>query len=159
MQPKVADMAAYKTAFDARNEARDLVTEHHLKTIATYFEAVAGRSINVLGTTGYDLRHDIVKGTTHCVPAEPTDYKVMRTEVSGGGGECEGRPDVDMYEVQIATGDPAVEASGGQSTVDALQSYRDIQFSARGNVLCGAWTSCGCQGSFSCAFRALRDEG
>ena len=121
--PKIAaDVAAYLVLYNAakdgdrakiklRHSARlNLTTE--LKTVAGYLELVAGANVALLATTGYELRHDIVKSVTTTPPGVLTHFKVTRGPL---GGElvvhAQHDPTVDVYNVHLCTMDPLVEAN------------------------------------------------
>lgn len=117
-----SDVADYEVAYGeaangdrakikVRNDKRAALTAK-LKKVAKYLEIVADGSVSALATTGFDLRQDIVKSTsTEPLPA-PEDLRVTRAAISGGLLiHARALPGADVYDAQIATADPSVEAS------------------------------------------------
>ena len=94
-----------------RNSARLALTEQ-LKDLIPYLEMLAQGNTNMLATTGYDLRKDIVRGGNADILAAPNDFRVTHGAKGGsfdihlakllGAGS---------YEVQITESDPAIEAN------------------------------------------------
>ena len=94
-----------------RNTARQALTEL-FKRLVPSLELVAQGNVQVLATTGYDLRKDIVHGGGGNILPAPVDFRVEHGAKSGsfyihvakltGAGS---------YEVQTAQGDPAIEAN------------------------------------------------
>jgi hypothetical protein len=94
-----------------RDVARDILTQM-LKKVAPYLEVVADGSVSMLQTTGYDLRHDIVKGTTPDPLPAPANFRFMRGELSGTMvNKAESLAGAGSYQLQICTGDPSIEAN------------------------------------------------
>jgi hypothetical protein len=95
----------------SRGVARTLLTKI-FKKLAPYLESVADGSVSKLQTTGYDLRHDIVRSTSPDPLPAPQNLRFYRGDLSGtmvnkasilrGAGS---------YQLQICTGDPAIEAN------------------------------------------------
>jgi len=93
-----------------RNSARQTLTEL-LKGLIPYLELVAQGDTQILATTGYELRKDIVRGGTDILPA-PDNFRLEHGAKSGsidihvaklaGAGS---------YEVQTTNGDPTIEAN------------------------------------------------
>ena len=103
----------------ARQELIDL-----FKRLASYLELVAQGDATILATTGYDLRHDIVRGTNSGLLDAPADFRVVQGKQSGtldihaaklaGAGS---------YEVHIAQGDPNIEANWKQAALSKTCSH------------------------------------
>jgi hypothetical protein len=95
----------------SRDVARVILTAM-LKKLAPYLEVVADGSVAKLQTTGYDLRHDIVKGTIPDPLPAPANFQFMRGELSGTMvNKAESLPGAASYQLQICTGDPSIEAN------------------------------------------------
>ena len=95
----------------ARIIARDALTTL-LKNLAPYLELVAAGNVAKLQTTGYDLRHDIVQSNTNDPLPGPDEFDFGRGDVSGTMvASADSLPGAGSYELQICTGDPAVEAN------------------------------------------------
>ncbi|RIZ70142.1 MAG: fibronectin type III domain-containing protein [Methylococcales bacterium] len=91
-----------------RNTARQGLTEL-FKRLVPYLELIAQGDVQVLATTGYDLRKDIVHGGGDVLPA-PTDFRVEHGAKSGSLYVHVARlSGAGSYEVQTAQGDPAIE--------------------------------------------------
>lgn len=112
---------AYRNAYHAsltrdtlkiaqRDTARQTLT-NLFKRLAPYLELVAQGNVTILASTGYDLRHDIVRGGNGPLPA-PADFRVVHGAISGTlnlrAAKLSGAGN---YEVQIAQGDPTIEAN------------------------------------------------
>ncbi len=83
-----------------------------LKKIAAYLEIVAAGDVGLLVTTGFELRRDIVRGLIVDPPSPMTGLKVTRGVLSGVlVFHAKADPTVSVYNLQIASGDPAVEAN------------------------------------------------
>jgi len=124
--PQISDIstayAAYHTQFEAaktgdsvkisaRNAARVTLTTL-LKRLAPYLELVANGDVTKLKSTGFDLRHDIVKATsTDPLPA-PVDFTFTRGDASGTlVASARSLAGAGSYLLEVATGDPSVEAN------------------------------------------------
>jgi hypothetical protein len=114
--------AAYEAAYNAalggdsakiiiRQAAREVLTASFKKN-APYLEVVAGGSVPVLETTGYDLRHDSTGGGAPAVLDAPGGFTVKRGALSGTVTMgCAALPGAGSYQAQQCTGDPTVEAN------------------------------------------------
>ena len=95
----------------ALRDSQRLILTKMLKQLAPYFELVAQGSVDILESTGYDLRRD----TTHTdrvdpLPA-PAGFRVSRGELTGTLDVKVKRLDgAGSYEVQMTELDPLVEA-------------------------------------------------
>ena len=95
----------------ARNAARDTLTAL-LKKLAPYLELVASGDVAKLQTTGYDLRHDIVQGTSPNPLPAPANFTFTRADVTGTMvASADSLDGAGSYELNICTGDPSVEAN------------------------------------------------
>ncbi|WP_460597655.1 fibronectin type III domain-containing protein [Geomonas sp. Red276] len=93
----------------AERNALHLETKCHLAKIASYVELAADGDLEVLRTTGFPLKSQVVKGTT-MVPA--TDLSVRHGLDTGSYDLRVGRvPGARAYDIQICEGDPAVESN------------------------------------------------
>jgi hypothetical protein len=98
----------------ARNAARDTFTVM-LKKLSPYLELVADGNVTKLQSTGYDLRHDIVQPVNPNPLPAPTGFTFTRGDVSGTMvAYADSLPGAGSYDLQICTGDPAVEANWKQ---------------------------------------------
>jgi hypothetical protein len=97
-----------------RNAAREAL-EAMLQQLAAYLEFVAHGDEAALRSTGFDLRREPVRTDRSVPPAAPEGVRIQRGamsgeinlrfgSVSGAGG----------YEIQVAYGDPTVEANWRQ---------------------------------------------
>ena len=124
MQPSwvTTTVAAYKAAYLAAaggdkakikvRVAQRVALTKQLKPIAHYFEIVAAGDVSLLATTGYELRHDIVKSAAPEPVGALEDFKVTRAALSGGLiVHAKADPNADTYQVQIASADPSVAAN------------------------------------------------
>ena len=94
-----------------RDSARQALTDL-LKRLAPYLELIAQGDTAILATTGYGLRHDIVRTSGNSPLPAPTDFKVAHGAKSGTLNVQVARlPGAGSYEVHIAQGDPAIEDS------------------------------------------------
>jgi hypothetical protein len=95
----------------ARDDARDLLTGM-FKKLAPYLELIADGSVTKLQTTGYDLRHDIVQSDPTDPLAAPSNFTFTRGDASGTLVASAGNlPGAGSFNLEICTGDPAVEAN------------------------------------------------
>lgn len=100
-----------KTKIAARDAARAVLTGQ-LKKLAPYLELVANGDVAKLETTGYDLRHDIIKSHAEHPLAAPANFTFERGAVSGTMiASADSLAGAGSYELNICTGDPAVEAN------------------------------------------------
>jgi hypothetical protein len=65
-----------------RDTARQVLT-NLIKQLAPYLELVAQGDTSILTSTGFDLRHDIVKGTGIDRLPAPADFRVSHGQRSG----------------------------------------------------------------------------
>ncbi len=94
-----------------RDTARQTLTEL-LKRLALYLELIAQGDTAILATTGYDLRHDIVRNTSNALLPAPADFRVSHGQKSGTLNVHVARlPGAGSYEVHIAQGDPTLESN------------------------------------------------
>jgi hypothetical protein len=119
-----ADLASYQSAYDAagngdkaaiktRRKARGIMIDD-LKTLAPYLESVAkaANDLSMLAETGYDVRQPNATNGLSPALVDPPAMTVQRSKVSGVIlVTVTRRADAGAYEVQLATGDPAVEAN------------------------------------------------
>jgi hypothetical protein len=115
----VTAVAAYQVVYAAakdgdrarvkiRSAARKVLTGQ-LKTVAAYLEIVANGSTSVLATTGYDMRHDIVKSLVQTPLPAPEGLKVSRGALTGTLlVHAKAQASADVYIVQVASADPSV---------------------------------------------------
>jgi hypothetical protein len=102
-----------KTAIKVRSGLRTGLATM-FRTTAHYLEIVANGDVAKLATTGYDLRKDIVKSLVQTPLDALTDLRVKRTALSGGLlVHAKANRRADVYHVQVAFADPAVEANWG----------------------------------------------
>jgi hypothetical protein len=109
---------AYKDAKDGDRvkikvrKGQRVILSGQLKTVAGYLEIVAAGDVGMLATTGYELRHDIVKSTDQEPLAPLRGLKVIRGTLSGVLlVHAQADAFADVYDLQIAFADPAVEAN------------------------------------------------
>jgi hypothetical protein len=124
LAPSLAELnaafTAYRDAYHAsqtrdtlkirqRDTARQLLTDL-LKHLATYLELVARNDSDILATTGYDLRHEILRGNSNDPLPAPGELRVIHGPQSGSLDVRVARlPGARSYEVQITQGDPKQE--------------------------------------------------
>lgn len=95
----------------ARNDERALIMAD-LKTVAHYLEIVTPGNAAALATTGFDLRHPIVVSNNPEPLGALLHLRVTRTALGGGLlVHARAEPRADVYNVQIASADPSVEAN------------------------------------------------
>jgi hypothetical protein len=94
-----------------RNIARDTLTAD-LKRLIPYLELVADGDVNILISSGYDLRKDLGHGANNTTLTAPEDFRVTQGTKSGSldvhvsrlsGAGC--------YEVQLAKTDPNIDGN------------------------------------------------
>ena len=94
-----------------RDAARQTLTDL-LKRLALYLELIAQGDTAILATTGYDLRHDIVRNTGNELLSAPADFRVTHGQISGTLDVHVARlPNAGSYEVQTTQGDPAIDSN------------------------------------------------
>ena len=82
-----------------------------LQKIAHYLEIVAAGDVGMLGSTGFELRHDIVKGVVVDPVGQLADVKLTRGVLPGSlQFHAKADPAALSYHVEISSSDPAVEA-------------------------------------------------
>ena len=106
-----------------RNSARQLLTEL-LKRLIPYLELVAQGDTHILATTGYELRKDMVRGgSSNTLPA-PDDFRLAHGAKSGSIDVHVAKlAGAGSYEVQITTGDPAIEANWNHALSSLTSSH------------------------------------
>jgi hypothetical protein len=113
-----AYQATYNAAKDGdrakikiRTQARTSLTGQ-LKTVAPYLEIVAAGDVGKLATTGFQLRHDIVKSVAASPLSALGGLTVKRGALSGVLiVHARAEPAADVYNVQVASADPSVETN------------------------------------------------
>ncbi len=106
-----------------RKNARDHLTDL-LKRLTAYLEFVAQQDPAKLASTGYDQRKETARPSHPTTLPAPTDLKI--THGTGSGilvihvARLEGAK---SYEVEIAHGDPSVEANWKHATTSATSSH------------------------------------
>ena len=94
-----------------------------LKRLPSYLEFIAQGNTSILATTGYDLRKDSVHNTGNEILAAPSDFKVSHGIKKGTLNiHVALLPDAGSYEVQIAQGDPTIEANWKHATSSLTSS-------------------------------------
>jgi len=94
-----------------RVSSRKILTDL-LKRLPSYLEFIAQGDVSMLATTGYDLRKDVVHSTGNAILQAPSDFKVSHGTKKGTLNiHTALLADAGSYEVQIAQGDPNVEAN------------------------------------------------
>ena len=106
-EAKNGDRAKIKIRQDAR-----VALTAKLKKVAAYLELVANGDVSLLTSTGFDLRHDSVK-SMNTDPLGPLKGLKVTRGVLGGtlNVHATAQPDADIYNLEIASADPAVEAN------------------------------------------------
>lgn len=155
-------LAAYREAYHAsltrdtlkikqREAAREALV-NLLRLLASYLEFAAAGDVSILATTGYDLRNDIVRGVNSGILPAPSNFRVLHGKQSGTVDiHVDRLPGAASYEVQIAQGDPTVEANwkpariaktGSHIAVDNLTPGQTYWFRVRaiGKDGNGLWT-------------------
>ena len=117
-----ATYAAFQDAYHAsltrdtlkiaqRDAARQTLTDF-LKRLALYLELIAQGDTILLATTGYGLRHDIVRNTGNELLSAPADFRVTHGQISGTLDVHVARlPSAGSYEIQTTQGDPAIDSN------------------------------------------------
>ena len=113
---------AYQTAYQAalghdtfkiaqRKDAREVLTAI-LKRLANYLELAANGDATLLASTGYELRRESAHSTTGSTLPAPEGLTLKHGELKGVLILHATRlPGAASYEVQLAEGDPTVEAN------------------------------------------------
>ena len=106
-----------------RKDARDHLTDL-LKRLTAYLEFVAQQDPAKLASTGYDQRKETVRSSHATALPAPTDFRIAHGTSSDildiHVARLEGAK---SYEVDIAQGDPAVEANWKHATTSATSSH------------------------------------
>jgi hypothetical protein len=99
-----------------------------LKRLAPYLELVAQGDTNILTTTGFDLRRDIIKGTSVDILPAPVDFRVNHGQKSGTLEIHTARsPNAGSYDVQTTQGDPTVEANWQHAATSKTSSHIKLE--------------------------------
>jgi len=94
-----------------RNATRQTLTEI-LKRLALSLELMAEGDVTALATTGFELRHDIVRTNSNELLPAPTDFRVTHGQLSGSFDVHVTRlPGAGSYEVHIAEDNPNLESN------------------------------------------------
>jgi len=94
-----------------RNATRQTLTEI-LKRLALSLELMAQGDVTALTTTGFELRHDIVRTNSNELLPAPTDFRVTHGQLSGSFDVHVTRlPGAGSYEVHIAEDNPNLESN------------------------------------------------
>ena len=94
-----------------RNNARDVLTTE-LKRLVTYLELVADADVNILMSTGYDMRKDPAHNPNNDLLPAPNDFRVTQGIKSGSLDVHISRlAGAGSYEVQLAKADPNIESN------------------------------------------------
>jgi hypothetical protein len=117
-----------------RDSARETLTGI-LKSIAGYLEVLAQGDTRKLAGTGYDLRKDITHGTGIGPLPAPTQFRLKRSDFSGKllvhAASVAGAA---SYEVDLADGDPTIEASWRDAGTFATCSHIELAELTPGKV-------------------------
>lgn len=112
----IASQSGDKLKIAERNHARQAVVEL-VQHIALYLQLVAKGNADILATTGFDLRHEPVKGAYAGTLPAPTDVRVVHGSQSGTLDLHAAKlPGARAYEVDLAQGDPSQEANWHRAT-------------------------------------------
>jgi hypothetical protein len=108
-----------------------------LKKIAPYLEMVAGGSVMILQTTGYDLWQDAAHiGGSGDVPA-PANFKIARGAMSGTvAASATPVPGAGSYLLQSTTGDPTLPGSWSGGQVFMHCTHMELTGQTPGAKLC-----------------------
>ncbi len=94
-----------------RNTARDTLTTE-LKRLVPYLELVAEGDVNILMTTGYDMRKDLAHIPSNVILPAPDDFRVIQGTKSGSLDVHVAKlAGAGSYEVQLALTDPDIESN------------------------------------------------
>ena len=94
-----------------RNETRQTLTDI-LKRLALSLELMAQGDVTALTTTGFELRHDIVRTNSNELLPAPTDFRVTHGQLSGSFDVHVARlVGAGSYEVHIAEDNPNIESN------------------------------------------------
>jgi len=94
-----------------RNATRQTLTEI-LKRLALSLELMAQGDVTALTTTGFELRHDIVRTNSNELLPAPTDFRVTHGQLSGSLDVHVARlSGAGSYEVHIAQDNPNLESN------------------------------------------------
>ena len=106
-----------------RDAARATLTDL-LRQVAGYLELVAHLDTAKLATTGFDLRKDIVRGVHSGTLPAPVDFTATHGPKSGTALLHVARlAGAKLYEVQVAQGDPSVEANWKTVAKSSVSSH------------------------------------
>ena len=108
----------------SHRESSRLALTDILKKMAPYLEVVAQGNIDVLVTTGYDLRRDTTHASSFDPLPAPADFKVLLGDFSGSLDIKISRLlGAASYDVQITQLDPTVEANWAHTATSKTSSH------------------------------------
>ena len=94
-----------------RNLARVALTTE-LKRLVPYLELLADSDVNILMSSGYDLRKDLIHGANNDTLSAPLDFRVSQSVKSGSVEVHVAKlPGAGSYEIQLAKADPDIESN------------------------------------------------
>ena len=104
-----------------RDVARIALTDL-IKRLAMYLELISIGDTAMLATTGYDLRHDIVRNNSNDLLPAPADFRVTHGQLSGSLNVQVARlANAGSYEIHVAKDDPKIE-SNWQHAISSVTS-------------------------------------
>lgn len=104
-----------------RDVARIALTDL-IKRLAMYLELISNGDTAMLATTGYDLRHDIVRNNSNDLLPAPADFRVTHGQLSGSLNVQVARlANAGSYEIHVAKDDPKIE-SNWQHAISSVTS-------------------------------------
>ena len=104
-----------------RDVARIALTDL-IKRLAMYLELISNGDTAMLATTGYDLRHDIVRNNSNDLLPAPADFRVTHGQLSGSLNVQVSRlANAGSYEIHVAKDDPKIE-SNWQHAISSVTS-------------------------------------
>jgi len=104
-----------------RDVARIALTDL-IKRLAMYLELISNGDTAMLATTGYDLRHDIVRNNSNDLLPAPADFRVTHGQLSGSLNIQVARlANAGSYEIHVAKDDPKIE-SNWQHAISSVTS-------------------------------------
>jgi len=104
-----------------RDVARIALTDL-IKRLAMYLELISNGDTAMLATTGYDLRHDIVRNNSNDLLPAPADFRVTHGQLSGCLNVQVARlANAGSYEIHVAKDDPKIE-SNWQHAISSVTS-------------------------------------
>jgi hypothetical protein len=91
-----------------RNDTRQILT-YVFAQLAPYLEMIAQGEIDILASTGFDLRRDNQRGRYSCIFCAPTGLRIVHGPLSGTlGVRVDRLTGAGSYDVQTAQGKPFV---------------------------------------------------